>query len=518
MVFSSHIFLFYFLPFTLFFYYLMVWSRVSLSWINLFVTFMSYAFYGWLHPWFVSLMWISTIVDYACGRAISRPELLSDRKNITGKALLGEFKSLNIFYPFFILLSYIFSLAGIEKGERREKWIRNGGLLTSMAVNLGLLGYFKYAGFFTLGVNRIMDLFGFGPEMLPVLNIFLPAGISFYTFQTMSYTIDVWRGDAPPVKDMRTFSCFVALFPQLIAGPIIRYNTVAEQLAHRRHSFDKFTSGVAIFILGLSKKLLLADAAGKVADAAFGADAPGVLGSWWGILGYSFQIYFDFCGYSDMAVGLGRMMGFEFIKNFNGPYRAQSISDFWNRWHISLSTWIRDYLYIALGGNRKGPKRTYFNLVTAMFLCGLWHGAKMTFVIWGVFHGALLIWERTMGRQPIYKSFPLPVKIILTNIIVLFGWVLFRAPSLDQAMHFWGSMVGAVEPAASAALLRAELFSPRHVVEMLACGFFVYQPIQAHNWVNKLSPWKFVVLAFLLLWSLATMFWTAFSPFLYFQF
>jgi alginate O-acetyltransferase complex protein AlgI len=240
--------------------------------------------------------------------------------------------------------------------------------------------------------------------------------------------------------------------------------------------------------------------------------------SWWGALAYSFQIYFDFSGYSDMAVGLGRMMGFEFIKNFNAPYWAQSISDFWNRWHISLSTWIRDYLYISLGGNRKGPKRTYINLVVAMFLCGLWHGAKMTFVMWGVFHGALLIWERTMGRRPVYKGLPLPARIALTNAIVLFGWVLFRAPSLDQAMLYWGSMVGAVQPAASAGILAAELFSPRHLVEMLICAFFIWQPIQSWEFVKELSVPKLATVCALLLLSIVTIFTTAFSPFLYFQF
>lgn len=517
MIFSSHIFLFYFLPVVLFFYYLMVFAGVSLSWINLFVTIMSYVFYGWLHPWFVTLMWVSTIVDYACGRAISQPDKLTKLSEFKGSDLVGELKSINVFYPFFIGVMAIYNQF-VDSEERRTKFIRNFALGTSMAVNLGLLGYFKYAGFFTIGVNKLMEVFGFGPEMLPVLNVFLPAGISFYTFQTMSYTIDVWRGDAPAVKDMRTFSCFVALFPQLIAGPIIRYNTVAEQLSFRKHDLSTFASGAAIFITGLGKKLLLADAAGQVADAAFGADSPGVIVAWWGILAYSFQIYFDFCGYSDMAVGLGRMMGFEFIKNFNAPYRSDSISDFWNRWHISLSTWIRDYLYIALGGNRKGAARTYYNLVTAMFLCGLWHGAKMTFVLWGVFHGAFLIWERTMGRQPLYKNLPWPARLVITNAIVLFGWVLFRAPSLDQAVLYWGSMVGAVRPAASAGLLAAELFSPKHLFEMLVCAFFVWQPIQAHEWVKTLTGPKFVILGFLLLLSIVTMFTTAFSPFLYFQF
>jgi alginate O-acetyltransferase complex protein AlgI len=517
MVFASHIFLFYFLPITLLIYYGLLRSGVGLSWVNLFVTFASYVFYGWFEPWFVTLMWISTIVDYACGKAISWPERLTEPGHLNAKAWLQEAKSINVFYPVFAIIGYIVRHT-VSDPEKRKKLIRNSALTVSMVTNLGLLGFFKYYMFVMDGINRLAEMFGAGSNLFHILSITLPIGISFYTFQTMSYTIDVWRGDAPPVKDMRTFSCFVALFPQLIAGPIIRYNTVAEQLAERKHTVPMFTSGVAIFITGFAKKVLLADSAALVADAVFGADSPDVITAWWGILAYSFQIYFDFCAYSDMAVGLGRMMGFEFIKNFNAPYRADSISNFWNRWHISLSTWIRDYLYIALGGNRGTVGRTYFNLALSMFLCGVWHGAQWTFIMWGVFHGVLLIWERTMGRQPIYRALPLVPRIVLTNIIVLFGWVLFRAPSLDQAMHFWGAMVGVTEPAASAALLRAEVFNLQHVAEMLLCGVMVWQPIQAFEWVKNLNATKYVLLGLLFIVSIIQMFTSAFSPFLYFQF
>lgn len=294
MVFSSHIFLFYFLPLTLLGYYAMVRMRCNISWINLFVTIASYAFYGWFQPYFIILMWITTFTNFMCGKAISKPGATSHQ--------------------------------------------RNTALVVGIVVSLGFLAYFKYYMFVMGGINRLVALCGAGSEFFDIMKIALPIGISFYTFQALSYTIDVWRGDAPPVKDMKTFSCFVALFPQLIAGPIIRYNTVAEQLAEREHSFSKFSSGAAIFILGFAKKILLANSGGAVASAVFRADAPDMATAWWGVLGYHFQIYFDFCAYSDMAVGLGRMMGFEFIKNFNGPYRSVSISDFWNRWHISLST------------------------------------------------------------------------------------------------------------------------------------------------------------------------------------
>jgi alginate O-acetyltransferase complex protein AlgI len=278
------------------------------------------------------------------------------------------------------------------------------------------------------------------------------------------------------------------------------------------------SSGIAIFMTGFAKKILLANPAGLVADAAFGADAPDLATAWFGALGYHFQIYFDFCAYSDMAVGLGRMMGFEFIKNFNGPYMAKSISDFWNRWHISLSTWIRDYLYISLGGNRKGRRRTYFNLGIAMFLCGLWHGAQWTFIIWGVFHASLLIWERTMGRQPLYKGFPLVLKILITNVIIMFGWVVFRAPTFDQAVLYWGAMLGITDPSPAAGLLRAEIFGLHHVLEMLLCAFFVWQPIQAHEWINRLTPTKMIVLVVVFFVAIVGMFTQAFNPFLYFQF
>jgi alginate O-acetyltransferase complex protein AlgI len=419
-------------------------------------------------------MWITTFTNFICGKIISAPGATPKKRNIA--------------------------------------------LIISIIVSLGFLGFFKYYMFVMGGVNRLVELCGAGSDFFNIMKVTLPIGISFYTFQAMSYTIDVWRGDAPPVKDMKTFSCFVALFPQLIAGPIIRYNTVAEQLAGREHSLSKFSSGSAIFILGFIKKIILANGAGSVANAVFWSDNPDIITAWWGALAYHFQIYFDFCAYSDMAVGLGRMMGFEFIKNFNGPYRSISISDFWNRWHISLSTWIRDYLYIGLGGNRRGVYRTYFNLGISMFLCGLWHGAKMTFVVWGIFHGALLIWERTMGRKAIYHRLPLLPKILLTNIIVIFGWVVFRAPSMDQAFWYWKAMLGFGGGIPTSDILRTEVFSPKYLIEMLVCAFFVYQPFQAHEWVKKLTPMKVILLFIVFLYSIIAMFTQTFNPFLYFQF
>lgn len=399
------------------------------------------------------------------------------------------------------------------------QWKRKVALWTAVVGDLSLLGFFKYYTFVSDEIlNKLILLFG-GPEhALPVYNILLPAGISFYTFVALSYTIDLYRGEAKPAKNFPTFTCFIALFPHLVAGPIIRYQSVADQLAERTHTIQKFTSGIAIFALGFAKKILLADRAASVADAVFQSNNPGMLNAWWGILAYHFQIYFDFCGYSDMAVGLARMLGIEFIKNFNAPYFSTSFTDFWRRWHISLSTFIRDYLYIPMGGNRVGVGRSYFNLVVAFTVSGFWHGAKWTFVLWGFYQGIFLVLERLLGKKTFYSFLPFAAQIAITNVLVLFGWVLFRAPSFEQAWLFWGNMVGTIQPAVSSALLTSEIFSVRHIVEMLICGVLVWQPLQAHDWVTDLRPWKCVVCGGLLLFAIVAMMTQSFSPFLYFQF
>lgn len=474
MVFSSHIFLFYFLPVVLLFYYLLPFTWRGLYVRNFFLTIVSYVFYGWNEPWFVILMWVSTALDFTAGKLISEPGATHRRKNFA--------------------------------------------LVMSCVGNLGMLAFFKYYMFAMDGINHLVEFFGGGTGAIHTLNVILPIGISFYTFQTLSYTIDVWRGNTPPVRNMATFSCFVALFPQLIAGPIVRYADVAEQLDKRDHTYDKFAAGIAIFCLGLAKKVLLANPAGEIADAVFGADTPTTLDSWWGILAYHFQIYFDFCGYSDMAVGLGRMFGFEFIRNFNAPYHSNSITDFWRRWHISLSSWIRDYLYIPLGGNRNGAGRTYLNLFIAFFLCGLWHGAKMTFVCWGMFQAFFLITERLMGKKSVYGKLPFFLQIALTNVIVMLGWVLFRSPDLNQALMYWKVMFGHAHPAIASGLLESEIFSPEHLFTMAVCGLFVWQPVQAFEWVKGLTPVKYAALTALFLLAAAAMFTQSFNPFLYFQF
>jgi len=475
MVFTSHIFLFYFLPIVLGVYYFMHWQKVNIHWMNLFITVASYLFYGWFEPWFVILMWVSTALDYTCGRIISGPGTTIRRRNVA--------------------------------------------LAVSMVGNLGLLGFFKYYMFTMGGINHIMQMLGLGPSYFHIMAVTLPIGISFYTFNTMSYVIDVWRGDAPPVRDLRSFSLFVSLFPHLVAGPIIRYNTVAHQLDRRHHSLVRFSSGVMIFSLGMGKKILLANPVGQIADSCFGADSPGMWISWWGVLAYALQIYFDFSGYSDMAVGLGRMIGIEITRNFNAPYRSKSMTDFWKRWHMSLTTWFTDYLYISLGGNRVQTKRRlYFNLLFVMFMSGLWHGANMTFICWGLFHAFFLITERMMDRKPLYAALPGFMKIALTNVIVLFAWVLFRATTLDNAWLYWKSMVGLHGAQVSAVLLHPVVFQPYLVFSMVVAVVCTQLPWQAHDFAAKVTVPRMAMALGLMALCIVAMFTQAFNPFLYFQF
>ena len=466
MVFTSHIFVFYFLPLVLLLYYLLPKGR------NVFLLCASYAFYGWWDPWFVLLMLFATAVNYACGEVISRAQVGSKRRFL--------------------------------------------GVLVSVVVSLSTLGFFKYFMFFQENLNRLLAFWN-GP-VVDILQITLPVGISFYIFQSLSYTIDVYRGESPPVRSFFDFACFVSLFPQLIAGPIVRYNTIADQLVSRTHTLEKFSSGVSLFILGFAKKILLANSVGEIADTVFAAEAPYTLDAWFGVIAYAFQIYFDFSAYSDMAIGLGRMVGFEFPRNFNAPYLADSITDFWRRWHISLSTFLRDYLYIPLGGNKKGARRTYINLALVMLLGGLWHGASWVFVIWGAYHGALLAFERWRGKESLYSRLPKPVRVGITFVLVLFSWVLFRCPTLDSACVYFSSMFALNPPYPGAVLLAGEIYTQGSLIMMAICTVLAFQPLQAFDWVKRITWIKVVLLIPLFILALCTMFVQAFNPFLYFQF
>jgi len=367
----------------------------------------------------------------------------------------------------------------------------------------------------------------FGADTFPAIKIVLPVGISFFTFKILSYTIDVYRG-IPSAYSFLDFACYVAFFPQLLSGPIQRYGTTdaksepvptfVEQLNKHRHCLSKFSYGVALFILGFAKKVFLANVVGEIADAVFSAEAPGTLDAWFGVAAYTFQLYFDFSAYSEMAIGLGSMLGFECARNFNSPYLANSITDFWKRWHISLSSWFRDYLYIPLGGNRKGIIRSYLNLVVVFLLCGLWHGASWTFIIWGVYHGILLIFERLSGKKTFYSYLPKTMQICATFVLVTVGWVFFRSPTIAGAWRLLSVMFTASPPQGGLILLGAVIYTPAYLVTMAICLVLAFQPIQALDWAKRITWSKALILVILFCLSLMTMFTQTFTSFLYFQF
>ncbi len=468
MVFTTQIFVFYFLP-----VFLLVYYNLPYGWRNVWITLASYVFYGWWEPWFVGLMLFTTVMDFMWGKVITRP------------------------------------------GATRLQ--QKCAVLACVVTNLSFLGFFKYYMFAAETLNQM--LVAVGARQFRVLEVLLPIGISFYTFHSLTYILDLYRGHATPAKSFSVFSAFVALFPDLVAGPIIRYKTLAEQLHAREHTGARFASGVAIFMVGFAKKILLANPCGQVADAVFNAANPCALDAWAGVLAYAFQIYFDFCGYSDMAVGLGRMLGFEFLKNFDAPYRSESITELWRRWHISLSSVLRDYLYVALGGNRKGERRTYFNLAVVMVLGGLWHGAKWNFVLWGAFHGLLLAFERWRGKRSFYDALPRPGRIGLTFLLMLFSWVLFRADNLTAAMEYFQAMLGLGPAGNVALLLAATIYTPYHLLILAVGAGLIFQPLQAHDWAQSPVTWgRTALLVPLFVFSLMAMFSQDFNPFLYFQF
>jgi alginate O-acetyltransferase complex protein AlgI len=351
-------------------------------------------------------------------------------------------------------------------------------------------------------------------EMRLTLNL----GISFYTFESMSYVIDVYRGQARAIRNLIDFSAFVSMFPQLVAGPIIRFSEIADQIRFRTHTITKFTRGVAFFSLGMAKKVLLANPCGKVADLAFDAGGLGPLDAWYGVVAYAFQIYFDFSGYSDMAIGLGLMMGFVFAKNFDSPYKSQSITEFWRRWHISLSTCLRDYLYVPLGGNRKGPARTYVNLVAVMLIGGLWHGASWNFLVWGGLHGALLAFERFGGKAAPYRALPAPMRVALTFGLVLVGWVFFRAPDLPSAMRYLGDMAGAGGIDPGARLLQGIVYQPYYLGTFAIAAVVSWACPQTWDWTRSLGAAKGVIIAGLFILAAIALTTQSYNPFIYFIF
>jgi len=509
MVFSSHLFVYYFLPLALGLYYALFFLSPRGRARHFGLALLSYAFYGWASPAFMGLMLFSTVVDYACGLVIDRQGSDPPGRDEPGGTAPTNEPAVND--------PAVNDPAARDRARRQR--VRRGALGVSVVTNLALLGFFKYFNFAVDSYDALVSALGLPDLALATtLRITLPLGISFYTFQSMSYTLDIYRGRTRALASFLDFACYVSLFPQLVAGPIIRFNEVAEQLRSRTHSLEKLARGIAFLSLGMAKKVLLANPCGWLADQTFGAGALHALDAWYGLFAYSFQIYFDFSGYSDMAIGLGLMLGFVFPKNFDSPYRAESLTDFWRRWHISLSTWLRDYLYLPLGGNRKGPVRTYVNLALVMLLGGLWHGASWNFVIWGGLHGLWLAAERARGKESFYHRLPGPSRVALTFSGVTLLWVFFRAPDLPSAFRYLAAMFGLARPGAGADLLAGILHTPYYFLAFALAGGIAWAGPQTWDWTRRLGPARAAAALALLALALVAMASQGYNPFIYFIF
>jgi len=435
MVFSSPIFLFVFLPVVLTLYWLLPGVKARNYWLLL----MSLVFYAWGEILFLFLLCASTLGNYALGLWVDRSE--DPRK-------------------------------------------RKAAIAVAIILNIGLLAFFKYANFVTDGLAPIFQAFNLPPLHS---NIPLPIGISFFTFHALSYVIDIYRRKSPAATNPADTALYIFFFPQLIAGPILRWNAIAPQLLKRSATPALFAEGVRRFIWGLAKKMILANAVAVPADQIFALPPDELSASvaWFGIVCYTLQIYFDFSAYSDMAIGLGKMFGFAFIENFNYPYISQSIKEFWRRWHMSLSSWFRDYLYIPLGGNRLSEPRTYFNLMMVFFLCGLWHGASWTFVVWGLYHGTFLVVERTRIGAWI-GALPRPLRHLYALMAVMGGWVFFRAETWGQAMAYFSALGGFGSDTLAQPL---ERYATNQVLWSIAFGVVLVTPFWP--WLrDALANWK----------------------------
>jgi alginate O-acetyltransferase complex protein AlgI len=500
LVFSSHIFVLYFLPLTLLVYYL-----ARGSWRLIVLLIFSFAFYAWANPWFVCLLAWSTLVDFCCGNFIGGYWQLGRRPPES------------------------------ETKITAPTWQKNLFLLLSLCSNIGLLLVFKYFAFAESNLNAMRAALGLEPYR--ILHIILPVGISFYTFESLSYVIDIYRGVSNPASVMArkiwpdlkpvevelrallTFACYLSQFPHLVAGPIIRFQQLEDQMYHRRHTLEKFAKGVVFVCLGFAKKILIADTMGEVADWAFNGHPTVWIDAWFGLLGYAFQIYYDFSGYSDMAIGLGLLFGFEFAKNFDAPYKSASITEFWRRWHISLSNWLRDYLYIGLGGNRRGQMRTYLNLMVVMLVGGLWHGASWSFAIWGGIHGSWLALERVAGRRSFYNSAPRVLRVAITFLIVCIAWVFFRAADLPAALAYCKLLFSFqldVTPVIKIAHL--SLWTPVHIVGIFLAAMIAFFGVQTWDLARRVTP-ATAAFSLLVFWgAMLTLSVRSYSPFIYFRF
>ncbi|MBK9358013.1 MAG: MBOAT family protein [Bacteroidales bacterium] len=474
MVFSSSLFLLYFLPVFLLFYYF-----ADVKYKNYVALIGSIFFYAWGAPRFIFVILGTTFLDF-----------------------------------------HLVKWMSMTKSQLNRRLM----LTLSVSVNLGLLFYFKYSNFFVENINAVLSVFGTS-NSIHWTKLILPIGISFYTFETITYVVDVYRRVHKPLTNFWDYQLYIILFPKLIAGPIIRYHDLADQITDRSRNdtIDNKISGFFRFALGLGKKVLIANVLGEYADSVFAMNPSGITTAtaWMGIIAYAFQIFYDFAGYSDMAIGLGRMIGFDFLENFNNPYISQNISEFWRRWHMSLGRWMRDYLYIPLGGNRVSAKRLYFNLWLVFLFSGLWHGAAWNFVVWGGFHGFFLVADR-LFLMKFYKLIGKYPSIIITFVITLVGWVLFRSESLDYAIDFIARMFSFSGGPA--------IYISRKVWVILIVGaFFGFWGAFGKNekWQEKLlgknqklSTLTLMTAASVILFiiSVASISSSGFNPFIYFRF
>ena len=461
MVFSSLPFLFFYLPVAVAVYLL---SPLKLR--NLCLLVVSLFFYGWGEPVYISIMLLSIAVDYTHGLLVER----------------------------------------WRDNDRRARM----AVASSVLCNLAILVFFKYWDFIAVNVNALTGL------SVPVPGLPLPIGVSFYTFQTMSYTIDVYRRDAPVQRSVTAFGAYVTLFPQLIAGPIVRYRTVADQLVSREENLEKFTSGIRRFTVGMAKKVLLANAIGQLWDVSFASRELTMAGAWLGLLAYAFQIYFDFSGYSDMAIGLGRMFGFEFLENFNYPYISRSVVEFWRRWHISLTTWFREYVYFPLGGNRVSRGKWVRNILIVWLLTGIWHGAGWNFLLWGLYYAVWMLAERLfLGKR--LEKLPAVLRHVYAMAVVLVGWALFAVEDPGRLGGYFRALFGG-----SGLLSAVDGYRLRSYLPMLVILALGATPLAQKLWDwlgdrtrSRLAP--VLVLAALVLCT-ASLVDASYNPFLYFRF
>lgn len=467
MVFSSLLFLFRFLPAMLAAYFI---APKKLR--NGVLFFGSLVFYGWGEPVYILLLLFSTLVDYVHGRLVFR---CRQRGRITFAKLF---------------------------------------VASSIIINLTLLGVFKYGDFVMEGVSWLTGL------KLPVPGLLLPIGISFYTFQTMSYTIDIYRGTASPQKNIIDFGAYVSMFPQLIAGPIVRYHTIAKELRERRETFEAFSRGVFLFALGLGKKVLIANSIGALWSEISGIPdgEQTVLMAWLGIFAFGMQIYFDFSGYSDMAMGMGAMLGFHFPENFRYPYTARSITDFWRRWHITLSTWFKEYVYIPLGGNRKGRLKQVRNILLVWIFTGIWHGADWNYLLWGLYFGLLLLLEKFV-LKPYLEKIPVLLQWVYAMVLVFLGWVLFAHEDMGAGANYLTQMAGA--GGLSFASRRTWYLLVTHLPLLAAAAMGASS--LPRRWCSRLkgrvrSGAEIAFVALVLLLSTAYLVNASYNPFLYFRF